>query len=409
VAEALGDVAELAGRYDDSLTAYTSARRFLRSGATSAHAAAAEPTAGRGLSLGRVARKTGIVCERAGRYRDALAWYARGRRQLETATGREAEALRIRLDLGRYSACVAGALPAAERAERAEERALLAHAYYLLHAAFGDLGSPEVDRYRSLALPIYTELGDLVGQGNVLNNLGIEAYFEGRWDDALALYARSKEAKSRAGDVANAATQSNNEAEILSDQGRFAEAEALLRDALRVWSAAGYEIGIALATSNLGRAAARAGRHAEGLSILDEAVARFERIGAAGYVDETTARIAECLVLAGRADEARATARETLERVRAETVTSVLESQLERTLGWCELLRGDEAAAEGRLLTSLAVARALGAAFEVALTQRARLRLQSLPEDERRDALLEATSVLSGLGVIAVAEPELPA
>ena len=48
-------------------------------------------------------------------------------------------------------------------------------------------------------------------------------------------------AKARAGDIANAATQSNNEAEILSDQGRLAEAEALLRDALRVWSAAGYD------------------------------------------------------------------------------------------------------------------------------------------------------------------------
>ena len=36
-----------------------------------------------------------------------------------------------------------------------------------------DLGSPEVARYRDLALPIYEELGDLVGQGNVLNNLGI--------------------------------------------------------------------------------------------------------------------------------------------------------------------------------------------------------------------------------------------
>ena len=154
---------------------------------------------------------------------------------------------------GHYAACVAAALPAVEAAERGGHRDLLANAYYLLHAAYGDLGSPEVARYRDLALPIYEELGDLVGQGNVLNNLGIEAYFEGRWDDALDLYRRSREAKSRAGDIANAATQSNNEAEVLSDQGRLAEAEALLRDALRVWSAAGYQIGVALATSNLGR------------------------------------------------------------------------------------------------------------------------------------------------------------
>ena len=122
--------------------------------------------------------------------------------------GHDAEVLRIRLDLdragirfrqGQYGACVRGALPAAAAAERIGERALLANAYYLLHAAYGDLGSPEVARYRDLALPIYEELGDLVGQGNVLNNLGIEAYFEGRWDDALELYARSKDSQGARG------------------------------------------------------------------------------------------------------------------------------------------------------------------------------------------------------------------
>ena len=247
----------------------------------------------------------------------------------------------IRMRQGHYAACVTAALPAVDAAERGGHRDLLANAYYLLHAAYGDLGSPEIARYRDLALPIYEELGDLVGQGNVLNNLGIEAYFEGRWDDALDLYRRSRDAKSRAGDIANAATQSNNEAEILSDQGHLVEAEALLRDALRVWSAAGYTIGVALATSNLGRVAARAGRHDEALKLLEEAARLFARIGAGGYVDETRARVAECLALAARSDEARAVASETLRRVRRESEQSVLAAQLERTLAWAALLDGD--------------------------------------------------------------------
>ena len=250
------------------------------------------------------------------------------------------------------------ALPAAAAAERTGDRALLAHAYYLLHAAYGVLGSAEAARYRDLPLPIYEELGDLVGQGNVLNNLGIEAYFEGRWDEALALYGRSKEAKTRAGDVANAATQSNNEAEILSDQGHYEAAEGLLLDALRVWRAAGYEIGIALATSNLGRVAARAGRHDEGLVILAEAVDRFGRIGAAGYVDETRTRVAECLALAGRPAEAETVASETLDRVRT-SAAGLQEAQLERTLGWCALELGDTEAARAHLDASLRVARGL--------------------------------------------------
>ena len=307
--------------------------------------------------------------------------------------------------------CARDALEAARVAEWIGDRPLQANAYYLLHDAYGDLGSPEVARYRDLALPIYEELGDLVGQGNVLNNLGIDAYFEGRWDEALALYARSKEAKSRAGDVANAATQSNNEAEILSDQGRFAEAEALLSDALRVWGAAGYEIGVALATSNLGRVATRAGRRDEGLALLEDAEARFSRIGAHGYVDETRARIAEGLVLAGRLDQAESVAQTTLASVRREAETSILGAQLQRTLGWCSLLRGEAATADSHLQNSLAQARALNAAFEVALTLRA-LASHGLcgvtDAVARRRGEEEAAAILADLGVIGVAEPVLP-
>jgi len=434
VAEALGDVGELAGRYDEALDGYARARALARlktppgdaevadaegTDTTAAGGPAAGGATADGLALGRIARKTGVVCERAARYVAALSWYSRALRYLGDAGGRETEALRIRLALdragirfrqGRYGACVRAALPAAEAAARIGERPLLAHAYYLLHAAYGDLGSPEVARYRDLALPIYEEIGDLVGQGNVLNNLGIEAYFEGRWDDALDLYARSKAAKSAAGDVANAATQSNNEAEILSDQGRFEEAEALLQDALRVWGAAGYEIGIALVTSNLGRVAARAGRHEDGLRLLADAAERFGRIRAAGYVGETRARLAECLALAARCDEAEAVARETLVAVRREAETSVLEAQLERTIGWCSLVRGEPDPARAAFDTSLAVARRLKAGFEVALTLRARLAIPVAATtaggaiDRARDAA-EAAGLLAGLGVIAVAEP----
>ena len=410
VAAALGDVAELAGQYDQALDAYARARRLARELDASAPAAGAAP-ADRVPAQAALARSTGIVCERAGRYRDALWWYTRARGFLGPASQDAAQSLRIRLALdvagvrfrqGRYARCVERALAAAQAAEAAGDRPLLAHAYYLLHAAYGDLGSAEVERYRDLALPIYEELGDLVGQGNVLNNLGVEAYFEGRWDDALDLYARSKVAKARAGDVANAATQSNNEAEILSDQGRLAEAEALLRDALRVWSAAGYEIGAALATSNLGRAAARSGRHDEALELLHDAVDRFERIGAEGYVDETRARVAECLVLGAHPSDAQAVARTTLTRVRHEAPRSVLAVQLERTLGWAALQQGDPGAAQQHLDAALDEARELGAAFEVALTQRARLALSDLDEHERAAARTEADAVLERLGVVAV-------
>jgi class 3 adenylate cyclase/tetratricopeptide (TPR) repeat protein len=411
VAQALGDVAELAGQYDEALDAYARARRLAREVDAAADLSPGTTTGMRVPALAGLARSTGIVCERAGRYREALGWYTRARTLLGPASDDAAQSLRIQLALdvagvrfrqGQYALCVERALAAAQAAEAAGDRPLLAHAYYLLHAAYGDLGSTEVERYRDLALPIYEELGDLVGQGNVLNNLGVEAYFEGRWDDALDLYARSKAAKARAGDVANAATQSNNEAEILSDQGRLAEAEALLRDALRVWSAAGYEIGAALATSNLGRAAARSGRHDEALGLLHDAVERFERIGAEGYVDETRTRVAECLVLAARPADAVDVAVPTLARVRHEAPLSVLAVQLERTLGCAALQQEDPVAAVRHLDAALAEARKLGATFEVALTQHARLAVPSLDEGDRVAAEREASSLLEGLGVVSV-------
>lgn len=418
VAEALGDAAEPAGRYEEALGAYDRARRMTRRRPAGAPAAPDSV-----LVLARLARKSGLVCERTGRYEGAIRWYGRARRLLAdhaaehggSAEPREdALAARLAIDVagirmrqGRYAACVAEALPILEAVEQGGHRDVLANAYYLLHAAYGDLGSPEAARFRDLALPIYEELGDLVGQGNVLNNLGIEAYFEGRWDDALDLYRRSRDAKRRAGDIANAATQSNNEAEILSDQGHLPEAEALLRDALRVWSAAGYQVGVALATSNLGRAAARAGRHDEALLRLEEATALFDRIGAQGYVDETRARLAECLALAGRAGEARLVARETLVRVRREAEQSVLAAQLERTLAWAALLEGDAADAAVHVAASLRDARALGAAFEVALTLDTAVALPDRAPDERERDRAEAASILAGLGVVTV--PAVPA
>src|SRR5207237_664536 len=69
-----------------------------------------------------------------------------------------------------------------DAARASGDLAELAHAYYLLHLAYTSVGSHERTAVRDLALPIYEELGDLLGQANALNHLGIDAYYEGRWD-----------------------------------------------------------------------------------------------------------------------------------------------------------------------------------------------------------------------------------
>ena len=375
-----------------------------------------------GFHLARIARKSGIVSERTGRYDAAIRWYGRARRLIgdDTSGGVHAAAedrlatrlmidvAGIRMRQGHYAQCVTrgAAGGAGGRAGRPPRPARATRTT----CSTRPTATSAARRWRGTATSPCRSTRSWAtswGRGTCSTTWAIEAYFEGRWDEAVDLYRRSRDAKARAGDIANAATQSNNEAEVLSDQGRLDEAEALLRDALRVWSAAGYTIGVALATSNLGRVAARAGRHDEGLRLLEEAAGLFARIGAGGNVDETRARVAECLALARRSDDARAVASETILRVRRESEQSVLAIQLERTLAWAALLDGVPSAASIHAAASLREARALGAAYEVAVTLETLAALPGRPAADVDRERAEAAEIFAGLGVVAV--PAVPA
>jgi tetratricopeptide (TPR) repeat protein len=222
----LGDVCELAARYDEAEKAYRRARE-LTSGA---------------LGETRLMLKDGVLRERLGDYPEALDW---SRRALETLDGLASDddglGTRVQIELatagvkyrqGRFDEGVEWSARAAEHAEQAEERAALGHAYFLLHLNHLALGHKD-DAHARLALPMLEGAGDLVLQSNVLNNLGMEAYFAARWDETSELYRRGGGLSGRAGDVVNVARAQNNEGEILSDQGKLEEAEHLFTEALR--------------------------------------------------------------------------------------------------------------------------------------------------------------------------------
>jgi class 3 adenylate cyclase/tetratricopeptide (TPR) repeat protein len=356
VAEALGDVCELAARYEQAMEAYARARRLT----------------GDGPAQARLMRKEGIVCERSGSYFEALGWYQRGLEALNaSADSSDGMHGRVQLELatagvkyrqGDFAEGVDWSTRAAEHAEAGKDRAALGHAYFLLHLNQMALGRID-DEHARLALPMIEEAGDLVLQSNVVNNLGIEAYFAGRWDEASELYRRSGELSRRAGDVVNVARAENNEGEILSDQGKLQEAEELFIEAQRVWRAARYPVGIALATSNLGRVAARSGRFDEALRLLAEALAAFQTLGSMAFVQETEARRIECLVLAGRHQEALKVLPGALGATEDRPLVGSL---LERLHGYAlvQARRGGEAGP--RFERSLELAR--GADYEVALT-----------------------------------------
>ena len=262
--------------YDQARKAYAKARKLL----------AGDPVAEAELFL-----REGRLREGSAGVSQALRHYRRGLKAIGTRRSPEARSVRARLVLAEGATRLHGgkhrqALPLLEQAvreaERAGDRATLAHAYYLLDWAHTDLGNPEAQRYRDLALPIFEDLGDFDKQGRVLTNLGVNAYHEGRWDEALELYERARAASEQAGDEIGASFNLNNVAEIRLEQGRVDEAELLLREVLATWRASGFAFGIGVALRNLGRdrdapRRARARRRAVGSRARDPGQGRHRR------------------------------------------------------------------------------------------------------------------------------------
>jgi tetratricopeptide (TPR) repeat protein len=393
VSEALGDVSEVAALYEQAMAAYRSVRKLAADNRN---------------VVARLLVKEGHVRERTGRYADAVRFYGRALRAAEELSERPAAAVRARLAVG-YAATryrqgklresVRWAKRAVPDAQAAGDQSALAHAYFLLDAALTDLGDPECETYRNLALPLYEEMGDLLGQANVLNNLGVDAYYEGDWDAALAYYERSREARERAGDVVGAATAANNIGEILSDQGHLTQAEALFRQARQVFRAANYPVGTALAASNLGRAAGRAGRVEEAIELLTSALEGFRAIKAEVFVVETQVRMAELLVAAERYEQALALAGAVKGQVGDAGSAAV--AMLQRVEGQAAAGMGEWERAREALEESLAVGRAAMLGFEVGLTLRALAEVQRALGLEVQAASheAEAAEILGRLGV----------
>lgn len=161
----------------------------------------------------------------------------------------------------------------------------LARGYTQLASVLNDLGDPEAVEWRDRALPIYEELGDLIGQIRALGNGAVDAYYDGDWDLAQDLYRRAADCALRAGDTQNQIVLEANWAEMLTDRGDHEAALDLLLDTLATARAARYGIGIALAHGYLGRTLTRLGRFDEAERHLSEARSRWEPVDEAMVVE----------------------------------------------------------------------------------------------------------------------------
>jgi class 3 adenylate cyclase/tetratricopeptide (TPR) repeat protein len=279
---------------------------------------------------------------------------------------------------------------------------VLAPAYLNLHLVHSQIGSPERKAYSGLALTLYEELGDLRGQARALNNLGIEAYFDGDWVKARDLYERSGDLFERIGDLTELVGTTYNVAEILADQGRLEDAEKLLETIVRDADAIGQRMLAALARVNLGRVLARTGRFEDAEVLLGEALKQVRELGVASVALEVELRMVELDALrADRPDTVLDRLAPLLAAALGAEGAAPLLALAYRLEGVVLAQRGDVEAARASLGRSADVAREAGARNELAVS----LDLLGVLGDERAEA--ESASLLDAMGVETAARPPL--
>jgi tetratricopeptide (TPR) repeat protein len=397
VGEFLGEALNIAGDFKKAADAYAAARRLVPEDR---------------VAVARLLLKQSKIEESLGRYPQALRWATRGRRALDALDDAKAATMRAQLSAwyatvlyaeGRGSACGRWARLAIEEAQAADDRGALARAYNALEQSHLLLGLP-TGEYWQRALTIYEELGDLVGQVLILTNLGVGAFYGGRWDDALAFYGRGRELSDRIGDIVGVAVLADNAAEILIEQGRLDEAEAGLRDSLKFWKASEYRYFKGQCLRFLGVVLARTERFDEAMPLFEESRSELEHLGAIADLLLTEARMAESFVVRGRSEEALGIVTQALSRTDAGEGANMATPLLERIRGYALTQMGDREAAHDAFTNGLNAARARSDDYETALALQAlgwldRIEGRPIPADREE----EATSILHRLGVDRVA------
>ena len=393
VAESLGDICERSGDHDRAATAYADARSF----------ALADPR-----TRARLWRKAGVLYEHRSKYSSALRLYGRARRLLTDAgiavdpelAEIEVAYAGVRFRQGKYRECMARAALARREAEASGHRSGLGHALQLL-----DLCAISIEEnngaFGHRALAIFEELGDLIGQSNVLNNLGTAVFYQGQWLEALDLYQRAAEVCGRAGDMLRKGQPQNNMAEIFIDQGKVAEAEALLVELRDSWARLPYPFGVGVATLNLGRAALRAGDFDRADSMFADASRQFAEMDSRYYLSECELSMLELRLRtrAGRHDVAE------VERVSAEIDARegdpYLAYPLARMRAVALARAGDPERALGVISESVNAAEVAGYLFDLAGSLRIRIALAPLAgQQPGADDQSRSDNLFASLGVI---------
>lgn len=293
VSALLGDQYYLLGRFDEASRAYERARRNT-----------SDPIADTNLI-----RKLAEVHERRGDPVRAIRWYRRAARRIPARTTRSEWLIaRARASLGEAAIrsrrsegtiCLELSRRALRDARSAEDDETIALALERIHLSMLMLRMPDDEAVGPAAAAAHRSLRNYAGLSRVLTNLGIEAYYDDRWSDALDHYLESAEAAERAGTVVPAATAAINSAEIMSDQGAWARAVELFDGAIRNYQAVRYSAGVAAATLFSAVASMRNGNVDIAEQQLRWAREELDRLGMHEWVDDLDTRRLELDLLTG--------------------------------------------------------------------------------------------------------------
>jgi predicted ATPase len=207
--------------------------------------------------LGRISLLTASQRYRSGRYDDALRWVRRGRALLDRSDPAD---LRLLAELAELAGVVH------------HSRGSVAHAYRWAEIAAGEAQQCG-DRQRAASALSQLALAksqtgeswsavDLSGSedwnlatyAEILNRLGVAAYYQGDRSAAFDFYAEAEACGRRAGREARAATYAANRAEVLVDDGRFADAIPPLEAAIEQFRSTHAVAYLPFALALLGRA-----------------------------------------------------------------------------------------------------------------------------------------------------------
>jgi tetratricopeptide (TPR) repeat protein len=256
-------------------------------------------------------------------------------------------------------------LQAVEEAEASGDPGALARAYTNIDEAYQILGRRDQAVHEERALEIYEELGDLRNVTALAINLGVQAYADGHWDDAISLYSKAQEVSRRSGNSPAESAAAVNLGEVLISRGDLDGAETVLHEARRILRGQKI-IGFALfAETQLARLTMERGEHQAAVSALANVIDEASRTGQPYFAVDASVHLADALTRSGDPERALEVIETTLMLAGEDAALYEVPLERLRAAALIAMARPEEALAH--LEPALASARDQGLTYEEAL------------------------------------------